>query len=124
MAPPARPLRFSRAMRIKQGRVFRRLRQEGRRVVNGCLILNWSPMRADASSRLGVITSGKLGNAVMRSRARRVLREAFRLHQHDLNQTVDIILVARRSITKKGFAEVESDYLAALRRARLLKEVR
>jgi ribonuclease P protein component len=63
-----------------------------------------------------------MGNAVKRARARRLLREAFRLHQMRLTQPVDLVLVARASIVGKAFAEVESDYLTGLKRARLLVE--
>ena len=114
-------LRFGRAARIKQGRDFARVRQQGERVVLGCLIANWQRLPADSSSRLGVVTSGKLGGAVVRSRARRLLRESYRLHQHDLAGPVDLVLVARASIVGKGLAEVERDFLTTLRKARLLK---
>jgi len=63
-----------------------------------------------------------MGNAVKRARARRLLREAFRLHQMRLTQPVDLVLVARASIVGKAFAEVENDYLTGLKRARLLVE--
>src|SRR5205807_4465387 len=114
-------LRFNRQARIKQGRDFARLRQGGARLAMGCLIANWRRLPADSRSRLGVITSGKVGNAVVRSRARRLLRESFRLHQHELAQPVELVLVARQSIVGKGFAEVERDFLTTLRKARLLK---
>src|ERR1039457_5604039 len=121
--PAATPqrLKFVRAMHIKQGRDFTRVRQEGQRLVMGCLIANWLRLPAGTAARLGVVTSGKIGNAVVRSRARRLLREAFRLHQHDLAQPMDLVLVARQSITNKTFSGVEKDFLATLRRAGLLK---
>jgi ribonuclease P protein component len=118
---PAR-LKFGRAMHIKQGRDFSRVRQDGQRLVHGCLIANWRKLPADSHPRLGVVTSGKLGNAVVRNRARRLLREAFRLHQYDLMQPVDLVLVARASIVGKGLAEVEKDFLTALHKAKLLTE--
>ena len=119
---PAEPsrLKFSRAMRIKQGRDFSRVRQEGHRLVHGCLIANWRKLPADSTHRLGVVTSGKIGNAVIRNRARRLLREAFRLHQHDFSQPVDLVLVARASIVGKAFADVEKDFLTTVRKAGLL----
>ena len=122
MAAEASRLRFGRAMRIKQGRDFSRVRQEGQRLVFGCLIANWRKLPAEGSSRLGVVTSGKIGNAVVRNRARRLLREAFRVHQHDLTQPIDLVLVARASITDKGFEGVEKDFLTTLRKAGLLKK--
>jgi ribonuclease P protein component len=122
MASPMRPrLRFGRAARIKQGHDFARLRQEGQRATQGCLIANWYRLPAEASSRLGVITAWRIGNAVVRSRARRLLRESFRLHQHELAQPLELVLVARPSIVGKGLAEVERDFLTTLRKTGLLK---
>lgn len=115
-------LGFPRERRIKQGRDFGRAKIEGRRLVQGCLILNWVSISPPAPSRLGVITSRKIGEAVVRSRARRLLREAFRLHQGDLAASVDLILVARASIVGKRYADVERDYLGALKKARLYRE--
>ena len=112
-------LTFPRASRIKQSRDFARARMKGKRLVSGCLILNWLPASA---TRLGVITGKKLGNAVARNRARRLMRESFRLHQHELVQPVDLVLVARPSLAGKTFGTVESDFLTALRQALLLKE--
>lgn len=115
-------LRFGRAARIKQGRDFARIRREGERLANGCLIANWRNLEVGASSRLGVITAGKIGGAVVRNRARRLMRESFRLHQRDLERPVDLVLVARPSIAGKHFADVEHDLLTTLRKAGLLKE--
>ena len=121
-APAPRSLKFNRAMRIKQGRDFSRVRQEGQRLVRGCLIANWLRLPPSASPRLGVVTGGRIGNAVVRNRARRLLREVFRVHQQDLTQPVDLVLVARPSIAGKRFADVEKDFLTTLRQTGLLKE--
>jgi ribonuclease P protein component len=94
---------------------------QGERLTYGCLVANWLRLSGELPSRLGVITSGKIGNAVVRSRARRLLREVFRVHQHEFKHPVDMVLVARQSVTKKGFHEVESDFLQTLRKAGLLK---
>lgn len=109
-------LGFPRQRRIARSSEFFRLREEGRREVSGGLIMNWAPAPA---LRLGVVTSKKVGASVVRSRARRLLREAFRLHQHELCQPVTMVLVARPSIAERAFADVERDYLKALSRARL-----
>ncbi len=122
--PTPRRLRFRRAAHLKRGRDFRRIRQAGERRVSGCLIANWQRLPADTASRLGVISASRIGGAVVRSRARRLLREVFRLHQRDLAGPVDLVLVARPSITGRKFAEVERDYLAALRHAGLLHPAR
>ena len=119
--PASQRLRFGRAARLKHRRDFVRLRHAGERLATGCLVANWQRLPADSPSRLGLVTGRRTGGAVVRSRARRLLREAFRLHQHDLAAPVDLVLVARPSIAGRGLAEVERDFLTALRRARLLK---
>ncbi|MFO1487436.1 MAG: ribonuclease P protein component [Verrucomicrobiota bacterium] len=121
--PAATPqrLRFIPAMHIKQGRDFSRVRESGQRLVMGCLIANWLELPPGSVTRLGVVTSGKIGNAVVRNRARRLMREAFRLHQNELLKPLDLVLVARHSISGKDFSGVEKDYLTTLRRAGLLK---
>jgi ribonuclease P protein component len=117
----ATSLRLGRASRLAQSRDFARVRQQGERLAQGCLIANWNKLPDGALPRLGVVTSRKIGGAIERSRARRLLRESFRLHQHEFSRPVELVLVARNSIAGKKFAEVEKDFLAALNRAGLLK---
>jgi ribonuclease P protein component len=112
---------LGRRSRIKQGRDFLRVRQAGERAVKGCLIANWLRLPADSSSRLGVVVSKKVGNSVVRSRVKRLLRESYRLHQHELTQPLDLVLVARPSIAEKDFVSVERDLMNTLRQAGLLK---
>ena len=115
-------LTLPRQRRIKQGRDFARARTTGKRLANGCLVANWVELPAGAATRIGVIASRKVGESVVRSRARRLLREAFRLHQLELRQPLDLVLVARPSIVGKPFGEVEKDFVNAMRRAHLLRE--
>jgi ribonuclease P protein component len=114
-------LGLGRERRLRHKGEFAHIRDQGRRLVRGCLIANWTPLPAGAAPKVGVITSRKLGKAHVRSRARRLLRESFRLHQHDLKEPVSIILIARASILGRRLPEVERDYLAVLRQANLLK---
>jgi len=122
--PAERPkdLNLGRKRRIKQGRDFARLRLEGERQTQGCLVANWRPLPENAVSRIGVIASARVGNAVIRNRARRLMREAFRLHQHELAQPIDLVLVARQSLVGKRFVDVEKDFLKSLGKAGLFKQ--
>ena len=119
MGVPTVSLGLPRSRRIKQARDFARAKVQGKRVARGCLVANWLPLPPGADSRLGVITGRKVGGAVARVRARRLLREAFRLHQRELSQPLDLVLVARPSIVGKGCVQVETDFLAALRQGKL-----
>ena len=120
-AEPSGSLRLRPAMRLRESRQFARIKAQGRRLVCGCLVANWQELPPGTSAQVGIVTSRKLGNAVARSRARRLLREAFRLHQHDLSKPVALVLIARPSLAGQSWATVERDFLNALRHAKLLK---
>lgn len=108
-----------RSMRLRQRRDFSRLKQDGQRLARRELVLNWQERPAGESSRLAVITTRRLGNAVVRNRARRLLRECFRRHQHELRAPVDLVLVARGGLVGAKLAQAEAAYLGALRDANL-----
>ena len=66
----------------------------------------------DASLRLGVVASKKVGNAPERARAKRRLREAFRRHRAAFTaSTDDVVLVARRSILAAPWDDVVAELL-------------
>lgn len=113
-------LGLPRTRRILKPGDFSRVRQTGRRAVQGCLILNWLEIPDRSHSRLGVVTSKRIGGAVVRSRARRLMRECFRKHQWEFVTPSDMVLVARNSIRGKMLAEVEADFFRALRKSGLL----
>ena len=79
---------------IKENRTFRRIYNRGKSAVTPHLVLYVRP-NGQRRNRLGVTVSTKLGGAVVRNRARRRLREVYRLAQPNLKQGYDLVLVAR-----------------------------
>jgi ribonuclease P protein component len=71
-------------------------------------------------SRFGFAASRRIGNAVERNRAKRLLREAVRLHLPEIVPGVDCLLIARRATPGASFHEVEAAVLMLLERADLL----
>ena len=113
---------FPKSARIQASSDFRNHKEKGERLAKGCLLANWQLLPSDSFSRLGVVTSRHLGKAVIRNRARRLMRECFRLHKKEFLSEVDLILVARKSIAKKNFFDVEKDFIALLKKCKLLSE--
>ncbi len=107
---------FTKRERLQRAAEFRRVYDQGRRV-EGRLVVLYALDTSGQPRALGVVTSRRIGGAVIRNRARRLLREAYRLNQHKLKQHVQLVLVARTAINGKRYAEVEAAVMTLLETA-------
>jgi ribonuclease P protein component len=90
----------------------------GRRVAGRFLILVGKP-NGRAGDRLGIIASRRVGGAVVRNRAKRRLREIFRRRAPVTGpRALDVVAIARPDLVRAPFADVQSEFLAALNKLR------
>jgi len=65
------------------------------------------------SSRLSVIASRRVGNAVKRNYGKRMLREIFRNNQCALPSSCDVVIILRSGYDTQSFTQLEARYLKA-----------
>lgn len=111
-------MKFSSALKLNH--IFRRL-YSTRGFANGMLVLYARPNRLGVN-RVGITTGKKLGHAVVRNRARRRLREVYRLNEQAFKPGYDIVVVARNRCVDADFQKLTQGYLALAQKAGILKE--
>jgi ribonuclease P protein component len=86
--------RFGANRRLRNNTDFKRV-LAARRYAADSLLVVYVCLTDLGYSRLGIAVGRKYGGAVARNRFKRVLREAFRLSQHELPQDYDIVVMPR-----------------------------
>jgi len=112
---------FKKHEKLRKQKEFERVFREGKSYGGSTVAFYFAESEVEFP-RAGFIASKKISKkAVIRNRAKRLMREVFRLNKHRL-KPVDIIFIARKGIVGKKFKEVEEDFLNLARKAGILKE--
>ncbi len=104
-------LRFRPAQHLRRGADFERVYAKKCRGSDQHLLV-FGDLNQLSDTRIGLSVSKKNGSAVRRNRLKRLLREAFRLGQHELPAGLDLILIPRQ-----GVASTLEDYRKSLIRS-------
>jgi len=105
---------FPAVARLKRPAEFQRVYMHGRRVAGKHMVL-FLVKTSGELGRFGVTASRRVGGSVVRARAKRRLRELYRLHRHEaFLLDHDIVANARRSTATARWAELEADFLSCL----------
>ncbi|MGK4006002.1 ribonuclease P protein component [Sorangium sp. So ce1036] len=111
---------FPRAKRIRKRADFVRIQTGGHRVTTRHLLLlvaapaaapprtgqEGAPLGPPGGPRLGLVASRKVGGAVDRNRAKRLLREAFRRFPELFPEGVDVVVILRAGAGSLGLGDV------------------
>ena len=112
-SPCERRLRLPRSERLRRRVEFQRAYEHGIRA-SGRFMVVFAWTRAEGGlvgRRLGVTASRRIGNAVVRARAKRRLRELYRLDPHGFaGRDVDVVINARRGCADAPWDELQRDY--------------
>ena len=108
-------LRFERERRLRVRGDFDRVFKRGRRLGGPRFVMIALP-NGRLEHRLGIAASRKLGGAVVRNRARRLLRESFRRQELTGDVGFDLVIVVRTDLAGCTQAEVDREFRERLRR--------
>jgi ribonuclease P protein component len=107
--------RFGVGRRLRRRVEFDRVFQKGRRLDGRLFVLLALPNGA-SEDRLGLTVSRRIGGAVVRNRARRLLREGFRRCGREGCPGLDLVLLAKGDLVGRTQGEVERELNERLRR--------
>jgi ribonuclease P protein component len=108
--------KFPKSDRILKRDEFRRVYEQGRKLHARYFTAFVLPSLTERP-RIGITTTRKIGNAVERNRARRLLREAFRKNKWLVPVGVDIVINVKRPLVEAAYGDLEGDFIAFLERA-------
>jgi len=106
---------------IKLNKDFRFLYARGKSFVSPTVVIYFKKNKLQ-TNRLGITSAKKIGKAVKRNRARRLIRVAFRSLLPQLNAYYDFVIVARTRCVFASSTQVTEDMKACFEKAGILKD--
>ncbi len=100
---------------------FRKIYKSGKSCARPTLVL-YARQNGQKDNRSGITVSKKIGKAHLRNRAKRRLREVYRLNSQHLKSGYDFIIVSRGRTPHADFSLLCEDFLLAAKKVGVLKD--
>src|SRR5699024_7196077 len=105
--------------RLKSNNDFQNVFQNGKSFANRQLVLYYLPKRDQASFRVGLSVSKKIGNAVVRNQIKRYLRQAFHEMETQIEQSYDFVIIARKPTKDMNYHQIKKSLTHVLSKYKL-----
>ena len=102
---------FPKEKRLRSNRLFREVISSGQCVRDRMLTI-YTAKNDYVFSRLGVSVSKSSGNSVKRNRLKRLVREVFRQHQHEIPIGFDYLVLIKRKIDQPSFEQIKESFMS------------
>ncbi|QLK86927.1 ribonuclease P protein component [Staphylococcus sp. 17KM0847] len=112
---------MEKAYRIKKNADFQMIYKCSKSVANRQFVVYKYENKKQLHFRLGISVSKKLGNAVMRNRIKRRIRECFKVHKEDF-LPYDIIVIARFPVKDMTTEEIQKSLEHVLKIAKVFNK--
>ena len=117
-----RPMgRYSASDRVRKRTDYLRIQEAGHRVVSPGFVFMLARSESSGGPRLGITASRRVGNAAERNRAKRLVREAFRVVRSTWPEGVDVVVIVRQALGNRKLGDVVAEWQSA--RARIVRRV-
>lgn len=113
---------MDRKFRLKGSTNFKRVRQQGIATAHPLFVLIFIP-NTIGRVRVGVAAGRSIGNAVQRNRAKRRLRASIQPFLEQIQDGVDLVILARKPILQAKFAQITKAMAKILKEQQLIEDV-
>ena len=111
---------MEKAYRVKKNEEFQYIFKNGKSFANRQLVIYYIERENQALFRIGLSVGKKIGNAVMRNRIKRCLRQAFTDLKKEVKPGYDIIIIARQPTKEMNCHMIKKSLIHLLKRVQLL----
>lgn len=115
---------FSAKNRIRKRVEYLRIQKASKKIHSKYFILSYCFGTNPFVPRLGIVATKKIGNAVVRNRGKRLVRETFRRHQHLLSTKLEMVLILKQGVHQVSQSEIDREFLWTIKKIKSNHAVR
>lgn len=112
-----------RSHRLRKNEQFQEVFQKGNSAANKQFVLYSAKQEGQAAFRAGISVSKKIGNAVIRNRVKRLIREALSRLESKIPSGLDLIIIARPGVEAMSLDAIEQSLVHVMKRAKVIRQV-
>ncbi len=110
---------MNKRQRVKKNAEFQKVFKHGKSFANRQFVLYFLPKEGQEEFRIGLSVSKKVGNAVVRNRIKRYIRQSFLEMKDEVNPNMDYVIIARNQAASLDFHDSKKSLQHVLKVAKM-----